>query len=113
MTDEKVNAIARVCHEANRAYCVVVGDPGLPEWELLDESYKGSTRIGVRNALCGVTPQDAHESWMKERRAQGWVYGPELDREHKVHPNLVPYAELPAAQQRKDVLFLAIVEALS
>lgn len=108
-----IDTIARVCHEANTAYCVAVGDPVLPHWDDLDESYRESARAGVRQALAGSTPEDLHASWLKERTAQGWIYGAVLDREKKIHPNLVRYSALPPAQQTKDALFLGIVGALA
>src|SRR6266542_2528397 len=108
-----IDAIGRVCHEANRAYCTVVGDPGLPAWDDLDESYRESTRMGVRNALAGSTPKESHMSWLKERVGAGWVLGPKLDRQAKIHPNLVPYEQLPESQKRKDHLFVAVVRALN
>jgi len=107
-TDE----IGRVCHEANRAYCIINHDNVLVSWDELEESYRVSTRIGVMNALKGNTPEMQHESWMKERLSQGWKYGEVLDREKKIHPNLVPYNELPKNQKVKDHLFLNIVKAL-
>jgi len=54
-----------------------------------------------------------HEEWMARRKAAGWRYGPEKDERLKTHPCLVPYSELDARQRQKDVLFLAIVSALS
>lgn len=113
MTAPDIDAIGRVCHEANRAYCVMTGDPGLPAWDEVDESYRESTRKAVKFALAGGTPEQQHSSWMMERFDQGWKLGPELDREAKIHPNLVPYDQLPEAQQRKDALFLAVVEAIA
>ena len=107
-----VDAIGRVCHEANRAYCIILGDQALPGWDELEESYGESTRVGVRNALAGNTPEKSHEGWMAERRSQGWVFGAQLDRQLKIHPNLVPYDTLPSEQKRKVHLFLAIVSAL-
>jgi hypothetical protein len=104
--------IARVCHEANSAYCRAVGDPSLPHWDDLEESYRQSTRQGVEAALAGATSEALHESWLVERKAQGWVVGPVLDRAAKIHPNLIPYDCLPPAQQRKDALFAAIVASL-
>jgi hypothetical protein len=88
-------------------------NPVLPGWDDLEESYRESTRAGVLNALSGATPQSLHESWMAERTRQGWVYGAVLDRTAKIHPNLVPYDQLPPAQRLKDRLFLAVVRALS
>lgn len=111
-TPQEIEAIGRVCHEANRAYCLFTGDEGLPSWGDLGESYKESTRVGVRNALAGNTSQQLHESWMKERAEQGWKFGRVLDRGAKIHPNLIPYDQLPETQRKKDALFLAVVNAL-
>lgn len=108
-----IDQVARICHDANRAFCLLTGDPALPPWDELDESYRESSRKGVRAALTpGNSPEAMHSSWMLERLGQGWQYDPVLDREAKLHPNLVPYDQLPEAQQRKDALFLGIVEAV-
>jgi hypothetical protein len=109
MTPEQ---IARVCHEANTAYCVVVGDPALPHWDALEEQYRQSSIIGAKAALAGASKADLHASWCTERRAQGWTYGPAIDRAAKIHNCLVPYEQLPEAQRTKDALFKAIVDAL-
>ena len=109
-----VEVISQVCHAANTAYCVAIGDPVLPLWADLDEGYRASTRAGVRFALTrSTTPAEQHEAWCQERLAQGWQYGASLDRAAKIHPALVDYDQLPLAQQRKDALFRAIVHALS
>lgn len=57
-------------------------------------------------------PEVSHESWMREKLAAGWKYGPEKDAEKKEHPCLVEFAELPREQQAKDYIFRAIVHAL-
>lgn len=106
-----INDIARICHEANTALCLANGDPALPHWDALDETYRESSRKGVTAALSGAGPKELHESWMKERTEQGWVYGIGLDRAAKIHPCLIPYEQLPASQRRKDALFGAIVNA--
>lgn len=108
-----LDQIARVCHAANSAYCEAVGDPVLPHWDNLEESYRQSTRAGVSGVITGNGPRQSHEGWITERTAQGWVHGPVLDREKKIHPCLVPYDELPEAQRVKDHLFGAIVRTLS
>lgn len=46
-------------------------------------------------------------------RADGWTYGEVKDAERKTHPTLVPFGDLPAGQQQKDRLFVAIVAALA
>jgi hypothetical protein len=114
-----INAViertARVCHEANRAYALATGEPPAlvhPTWSEAPEEIRDSAREGVRRALAGATPEQLHVSWMAGKRAAGWVYGPARDNVAKVHPCLVPYTELPIAQQRKDALFSGIVDAL-
>jgi uncharacterized protein YodC (DUF2158 family) len=49
---------------------------------------------------------------MKEKIAEGWVYGETKDSEKKTHPCLVSYDELPEFQKKKDALFCAIVDSL-
>lgn len=107
--NKKVQNIARLCHEANRVLQIMLSEEVNPKWDELSEDLKVSTYIGVLNALDGSTPQQMHESWMRERILGGWKYGEVLDRDYKVHPNLKPYDELPLEQQYKDTMFLAIV----
>lgn len=105
-------AVAHICHEANRAYCARIGDPVALPWEAFGSDNQLVTIDGVGHARRGNPPEAMHESWRVAREGQGWVFGPVLDRGAKIHPNLIPYDQLPAAQQRKDALFLAIVRAL-
>lgn len=120
-----VEEIARVCHEACRAIQQVqMVDPerwhpvpaGLkvsPPWDDLEEDQREMNRAGVRAALRGVTVEQMHEAWVAERTAAGWTWGLVRSDSRKEHPNLVPYAELPASQVLKDEVFLAIVQAMS
>lgn len=105
--------IARVCHEVNRAYCESQGDHSQPAWPDAPTWQQHSAYMGVRGILNGTIthPEQSHESWLAVKRADGWVYGPVKDPERKVHPCMVPYAELPPAQQVKDALFFAVVTA--
>lgn len=43
-----------------------------------------------------------HEGWMAEKLESGWKYGPERDDADKVHPSIVPYAELSEVEKEKD-----------
>jgi len=104
-------ACARAAHEVNRAYCRSLGDDSQPAWENAPEWQKTSARKGVEGALAGNTPEQSHESWLAEKRATGWRYGPVKNPDTKEHPCFVPYAELPPAQQTKDALYLATVRA--
>lgn len=104
-------AIARVCHETNRAYCQTISDMSQVPWSEAPEWQMESAVNGVKFIIGAPdsTPKDSHVSWFNEKLEQGWTYGPVKDVEKKEHPCMVPYEELPAAQRMKDHLFRAIV----
>lgn len=106
--------IARVAHEVNRAYCQALGDFSLPTWEEAPEWQQDSILKGVDLHMDnpGTGPEGSHESWLKQKQAEGWVYGPVKNPETKEHPCMVPFAELPREQQAKDFIFRAVVHAL-
>jgi hypothetical protein len=106
-------ACARAAHEANRAYCVAIGDTSQPSWDDAPEWQKSSARNGVAGALAGNTPEQSHEGWLAEKRAAGWTYGPRKDPDKREHPCFVPYDELPPEQRAKDTVFLAVVRAVA
>ena len=104
-------AIARICHEANRQLQIINEDPVNPSWEALDNETKESAIDGVQNVIEeNATPRESHENWLKFKEKHGWTYGPIKDEEKKKHPCFVPYDDLPPDQQIKDALFTAIVE---
>ena len=107
-------AIAKVCHETNRAYCQTIGDNSQPSWEDAPQWQRESATKGVEFCLANpdAPPSANHESWLKVKEAEGWKYGPVKDAETKEHPCYVPYEQLPVDQQKKDALFKAIVAAL-
>ena len=106
--------IASVTHDANRAYCKTLGDLSQPSWAFASQWQRDSAIAGVEAILSGDirSSEQSHESWMTQKLSQGWTYGEVKDPEAKRHPCLVPFAELPESQQRKDHLFFAIVQAL-
>jgi RyR domain len=114
---DRISCIASVCHEANRAYCATLGDYSQPSWENAPEWQRQSAINGVIFHLAahemGKTPPPSasHDSWLEEKRAAGWKYGPEKNPATKEHPCFVPYDMLPAAQKLKDYIFGAIVKA--
>ena len=111
MTNEQ---IARVCHQANKAYCESIGDVSQSDWEDAQEWQRDSAIKGVefRKQNPGALPSAQHDSWMKEKVDAGWVYGPEKNADLKQHPCIVSYDALPIEQRKKDSLFIAIVDAL-
>jgi hypothetical protein len=109
---EQVERIARVCHEANRAWCEATGDHSQTGWDDAPDWQRESALKGVLGALNGNTPEQSHESWLAEKIATGWTYGEVKDPEAKTHPCMVDYSELPREQRKKDRLFVAVVGAL-
>ena len=114
MLDRKKNEdIAKVCHEANRAYCQALGDNTQDHWDVAPEWQKVSARMGVDfHCMGNFGPEMSHVSWMKQKTDEGWKYGPIKDTEKKEHPCMVPFSELPVEQQAKDYIFRAIVHAM-
>lgn len=108
-------AIARVCHEVNRAYCISQGDLSQRHWDEAPDWQRQSAINGVRFALehPDAKPSDSHDSWLAEKAADGWRYGPIKNPETKEHPCFISYSELPPAQKAKDYIFLGVVRALS
>ena len=115
MNATQIKDIARVCHEANRAYCLSLGDSSQLPWAAAPPWQIESACAGVVFAIGhpDATPADSHESWLRQKRAEGWTYGPVKDAEKKQHPCFCAYDQLPIEQRRKDSLFLAIVRALT
>lgn len=107
--------IARVCHEANRSLCDGLGDISQVSWDEAPDWQRDSAVNGVRfNLENPDAPASAsHDSWLAEKEATGWKYGPVKDAEKKEHPCFVPYQQLPIEQQAKDHLFKAVCGALS
>ena len=110
----EIEAIAAVCHEANRRYCREIGDNSQKTWEESPWWQKQSAFAGVVFVMDNpeAPPSAAHENWLKHKTDAGWTYGPEKDEDAKKHPCILPYDGLPAEQKIKDNLFRSIVLAL-
>lgn len=107
----QVKAIAKMCHEVNRAYCAALREDQ-PSWEMAPKWQIDSAIKGVAfHILNPDAPASAsHDSWMAEKVVAGWKYGKVKDPEKKEHPCMVPFHHLPAEQQAKDHIFSAIVK---
>ena len=106
--------IARVCHEVNRAYCQSLGDHSQLAWEDAPQWQRDSAVAGVAfiRDNPGAKPSASHETWLAQKKADGWKFGAVKDAEKKEHPCFVPYEELPTEQKAKDYIFGAIVRSL-
>jgi len=112
--ETRVHEIARICHEVNRAYCISLGDASQLSWEAAPQWQRDSAIGGVKFHLASpnAMPADSHVSWLAEKRAAGWTYGPVKDEKLRQHPCFVDYHELPQAQRSKDYLFKGVVDAM-
>lgn len=110
----KISKIAVMCHQANKAWCELNDDPTQKDWDEAEQWQRESAIKGVEFRLANPDAgKDAqHNAWMKDKIAEGWVYGEKKDATAKTHPCIVAFEKLPEFQQKKDVLFCAIVDAL-
>jgi hypothetical protein len=115
INEKQIEDIAKVCHEANRAYCASLGDASQLPWDQAPEWQKTSAIDGVKYHLLNPDskPSDSHENWSRVKVEDGWKHGETKDPEAKTHPCLVPFEQLPREQQLKDHLFLGIVRSLA
>lgn len=107
--------IAYVCHEANKAYCEMIGDLSQKSWDNAETWQRDSAVKGVEFALANPdAPASAqHEAWLNDKTKDGWTLGPVKDPTKKEHPCMVPYLELPLEQRLKDSLFKGVVRGLT
>ena len=117
LEEDKVLKIAKICHQANKAYCETIGDNSQPEWDAAPDWQKESAIKGVKFNFNSVGLYNSygahasHDSWMKEKLIDGWKYGATKDVEKKEHPCLLPYDYLPQEQKMKDFLFNSVIAA--
>ena len=65
-------------------------------------------RLMAPGALEATSPEREHQSWVQAYVDMGWKYGPVRNQAEKTHPDLLPFADLPKAEQDKDAVFLAL-----
>lgn len=111
----KVEQIAQICHEANAAYCLSLGDTSQLSWSEAPQWQRDSAINGVKFHLDNPNskPQDSHNNWLKEKEQDGWKYGLVKDADKKEHPCFVSYDQLPVDQQIKDYIFSSIVHGVA
>ena len=108
----KLIAIAMLCHSINAAYCQSMGYDSQPTWDDAPDWQRNSAIAGVEMHLANpdAAPEQSHQSWYKQKEAEGWKYGEVKDPELKEHPCFLPYEELPQEQKAKDYLFKEVVK---
>lgn len=93
---------------------MLIGDSTQPQWDDAPDWQRTSAINGVKFHIQhpDAKPSCAHESWLAEKVATGWVYGSVKDANKKQHPCCVPYDQLPVEQKVKDALFIGVVNAI-
>ncbi len=114
MNELLILRVAFVCHQANKAWCSSNGDNTQKDWDDAEQWQRDSMVKGVKFRLekpnCGL--DGPHNSWLENKAKEGWVYGPVKDAVAKTHPCIMPYDQLPDTDKKKDLIFVAIVDAL-
>lgn len=113
-TAARVEVIAHVCHEVVRALAVTHGDGERRPWDQLPAETQAAVRAHVAFRLANPDFGDSarHDQWCAERYSTGWVHGPveAPNAEPPTHPNLMPYADLPADKRIRHRLFRVTCE---
>jgi hypothetical protein len=107
-----ITEIAQVVHEIQRTFCASIGE-SIPAWEDAGRM-QNTTAHGVLDLINNPQAEAgySHTQWMKNRIADGYVYGEVRDHVKKTHPSLVPFEQLSHNEQVKDHLFVQTVRSL-
>lgn len=87
--------------ESNRSFARGIEEKlPLVGWELVEQG--GRAPLVVEPAEVELLAPQEHERWRRDLEADGWRFGPDRDPERRLHPMLVGWEELPAAEREKD-----------
>lgn len=114
MATDQTERQAQFVYNGARLAAQAACAPVIPlPWEEREEPFKKQFRKVIKRQ-CGEqrsrSPEELHGSWMQAYFEMGWVYGPEYDADKKIHPDLVPYADLGQLERDKDAVFIALCE---
>jgi hypothetical protein len=129
---DTLRRLARAIHERYLAERTLEGvatgaAPAMVPWDALDDDLKRANLDQASDILAKVDrvgavvctgPDPAgfafteeeverlarleHIRWIRQRRANGWVYGPVRDDELRHHPDLIPWLKLSDEARDKD-----------
>lgn len=109
-----VDNIAWIAHEVECMYCVVIGKRVEAGWEYLDKESIKDIKEGVKFIIENpeLTPKVMHKMWVEKMEKEGWKYGPKVDMEAKVHPDLAEYGARPRWMRMRDQLVSVTIRTL-
>ena len=105
---------AEFVYDAARLAAIGANAPIIPVvWSEREQDFKDQF-VKIIERQCGEqrskSPEELHGSWMQAYFVMGWKYGEKYDREARIHPDLVPYADLGQLERDKDAVFVALCE---
>ena len=114
MTKTLTERRAEFVYDGARLAAIAANAPIVPvPWVDREEAFR-TQFLNVIERQCGPqrssSPEELHGSWMQAYFAMGWTYGEKYNRETRIHPDLVPYADLGQLEQDKDAVFVMLCE---
>lgn len=111
---KKIVGLAKICHEAQRAFCQTMGDFSHPNWDLTSPWYQKVMVECVTFVFNKVSDvNQLHIFWSSQMTALGWSYGLVFNEKEKEHPNLKNFNDISFEEQIKYAIFMANVIAIS
>ena len=112
--EQNIEKIAELVHEAHRIYKKSIKDDNeYKEWNKAPKSQREAGKKLVRLVMMnpGLTPENHHENWQKERKKEGWRKGKRKNMKKKEHPNIdVEYKNLKREEQTKAELAITLIK---
>ena len=105
---------AEFVYNGARLAAIAASAPIIPvPWAEREETFRKQF-LDVIERQCGpnrsASPEELHGSLMQTYLTMGWVYGEVYSREDRIHPDLVPYADLGQLERDKDAIFVSLCE---
>ena len=101
-------------YEGARLAAIGAGAPIVPApWDEREDDFREQFCKVIERQMGpqrSNSPAELHGSWMQAYHDRGWVYGPEYDREKRIHPDLLPYDDLGQLERDKDAVFIALCD---
>lgn len=101
LTTYAIESFAEAWRQSNH-YLVVINTTDKFVYEpspiALDDVELPADLAELREAIA----ENAHEIWAKNRKDQGWKYGPERNDKKKETPDMIPYCNLPESEKLYD-----------
>lgn len=107
---DKYYKIAKQVHEVERSYLLSIGKPAV-SWE---EAGKPRQDLRAKTVFliidgCIPGPEKAHAAWRVAKMLEGWSYGEKENLQHKTHPYMTDYENLPKEHRIKDYILFNII----